>query len=86
MALNKILTPLDGSVLASKTLPIAVSLAGLAKAGVCLVSVTGGKAGDFRHGDSELYLEEISSSLVGIGIPACSYVAVGNDALAASWS
>lgn len=77
MSLNKILVALDGSALAGKALPIATALAENSGAEICLVTVAEGKPGDLRNGDSELYLEEISSSLKDSGIGACFHVGTG---------
>jgi nucleotide-binding universal stress UspA family protein len=75
--LNKILVPLDGSQLAEMALPIAVSLADKSSTTLCLVTVASGKPGDLVYDDSELYLEEVSSSLKHSGYGACFHVGTG---------
>ena len=80
MALNKILVPLDGSQLAEMALPIAMSLARNSQASLCLVTVAGGKPGDLVNGDSALYLEDVSSSLVKSGFDSCFHVGTGSAA------
>ena len=52
MSINKILVPLDGSELASKALPSALSIARRIDAQLCLVTVATGKAGDLAGNDS----------------------------------
>jgi nucleotide-binding universal stress UspA family protein len=75
--LKKIQVPLDGSQLAEMALPIAMSLARASNATLCLVSVAGGKPGDLINSDSELYLEETSSSLNQNGFSSCFHVGTG---------
>jgi nucleotide-binding universal stress UspA family protein len=75
--LKKIMVPLDGSQLAEMALPIAMSLARSSEATLCLVTVAGGKPGDLMNGDSELYLEDVSSSIVNSGVNSCFHVGTG---------
>jgi nucleotide-binding universal stress UspA family protein len=71
MSMMKILIPLDGSELAEKALPIAMSLAARSGAEICLVSVVDSKAGDLSSADSDLYLEDVSASLRQSGLTSC---------------
>ncbi|NQW19674.1 MAG: universal stress protein [Chloroflexi bacterium] len=80
MALSKILVSLDGSVLAEKAVPIAMSLARSSGAEICLITVADGKPGDMPYDDSELYLEEVSSSLRHSGFTSCFHVGTGSAA------
>lgn len=75
--MKKIMVPLDGSQLAEMALPIAMSLARASNATLCLVSVAGGKPGDLVNSDSDLYLEETSSSLNKNGFSSCFHVGTG---------
>jgi len=75
--LKKIMVPLDGSQLAEMALPIAMSLARNSEATLCLVTVAGGKPGDLANGDSALYLEDMSSSMVKSGFNSCFHVGTG---------
>jgi nucleotide-binding universal stress UspA family protein len=78
--ISKILVPLDGSTLAEKALPTAMSLAENSGAELCLVTISSGNPGDLENGDSELYLEEISSSLKLSGFTSCFHVETGSAA------
>nr|MBC8452835.1 universal stress protein [Chloroflexota bacterium] len=76
------LVPLDGSGLAEKEKRFwtAMSLAQNSGAEVCLVTIASGKPGDLENGDSELYLEEMSSSLRLSGFNTCFHVGTGSAA------
>jgi len=78
--MKKLLVPLDGSQVAEKALPIAISLARSFNAELCLVTVAGGKSGDLINDDSELYLEEVASSLRESGFASCFHVGTGSAA------
>ncbi len=77
MPMNKILVPLDGSGLAELALPTAMSVAQKTGAQICLVTIASGKPGDLANSDSELYLEEISSSVKQAGFESCFHVGTG---------
>lgn len=80
MSINKILVPLDGSELARKALPTAMSIARRSDAQLCLVTIATDKPGDLGSSDSDPYLEAISRSIVESGIPCDFHVTTGTAA------
>jgi nucleotide-binding universal stress UspA family protein len=80
MTMKKILVPLDGSPTASEALPMAMSLARRSNAALCLISVASGGSGDLGIGDTNLYLEEMASSLAFDGFAACTHTGTGATA------